>query len=219
MLGAWHLRVVQRGPHRGVGKTLPKPERGGATQWPHSAAQSLDLDSHRDQNRCRRRYATEPVLMVPGGSGSRFPLNSELCEAESGDVLSAPPLGPRFPTPLVDRMSILWAAACHVPSGGIAFLGLPYAAPPVGADRWAPPREPEPWSGVLECTRFGPVCPQGKVPGQRPEAPGGWLRDLPSEFDLRWGRRTRPQVKSERRAPASQRNLKFRTAAGSKTPS
>ena len=40
------------------------------------------------------------------------------------------------------------------------FLGLPYAAPPVGALRWRPPQPPRPWSGVRPATSFAPHCPQ-----------------------------------------------------------
>ena len=42
----------------------------------------------------------------------------------------------------------------------IAFKGVPYAAPPVGDLRWAPPEPPNPWSGVRDATRFAAVCPQ-----------------------------------------------------------
>jgi para-nitrobenzyl esterase len=37
-----------------------------------------------------------------------------------------------------------------------AFLGIPFAAPPVGALRWQPPQKAAPWSGVRDATRFGP---------------------------------------------------------------
>jgi para-nitrobenzyl esterase len=40
------------------------------------------------------------------------------------------------------------------------FLGLPYAAPPVGDLRWRPPASAKPWSGVLKAARFGPACAQ-----------------------------------------------------------
>jgi para-nitrobenzyl esterase len=37
-----------------------------------------------------------------------------------------------------------------------AFLGIPYAAPPVGALRWKPPEPPLPWDGIRPATEFGP---------------------------------------------------------------
>ncbi|WKV70322.1 carboxylesterase family protein [Streptomyces sp. PCS3-D2] len=43
-----------------------------------------------------------------------------------------------------------------------AFLGIPYAAPPVGPLRLAPPAPPAAWDGVREAAAFGPTAP--KVP-------------------------------------------------------
>ena len=40
------------------------------------------------------------------------------------------------------------------------FLGLPYAAPPVGPLRWRPPQPAAHWSGVRDATQYGPHCPQ-----------------------------------------------------------
>jgi para-nitrobenzyl esterase len=42
----------------------------------------------------------------------------------------------------------------------LAFLGIPYAAPPVGPLRWRPPLEPERWD-ARTATQFGAACPQG----------------------------------------------------------
>src|ERR1700677_3270820 len=40
------------------------------------------------------------------------------------------------------------------------FLGIPYAAPPVGPLRWQPPQPAASWSGVRDATQFAPHCPQ-----------------------------------------------------------
>jgi para-nitrobenzyl esterase len=42
----------------------------------------------------------------------------------------------------------------------IGFLGVPYAAPPFGANRMRPPVSPEHWQGVRDATRFGPTAPK-----------------------------------------------------------
>jgi para-nitrobenzyl esterase len=46
-----------------------------------------------------------------------------------------------------------------------AFLGIPYAKPPVGDLRWKPPVPADRWSGVRQATDFGPHCMQGPVYG------------------------------------------------------
>jgi para-nitrobenzyl esterase len=44
------------------------------------------------------------------------------------------------------------------------FLGIPYAAPPVGPLRWRPPQPAARWSGVRDATTFAPHCVQPPTP-------------------------------------------------------
>ncbi|XPP26810.1 MAG: carboxylesterase/lipase family protein [Leucobacter sp.] len=44
-------------------------------------------------------------------------------------------------------------------NGVRAFLGIPYAQPPLGPRRWRPPVPAAPWGEVRDATRFGPSAP------------------------------------------------------------
>ena len=50
---------------------------------------------------------------------------------------------------------------CGITVGGVnEWLGIPYAAPPVGPLRWQPPQPPTPWTTTLAATAFGNQCIQ-----------------------------------------------------------
>lgn len=47
-----------------------------------------------------------------------------------------------------------------VEDGSIHFRGVPYAKPPVGDLRWAPPQPAASWSETRDASQFGPACMQ-----------------------------------------------------------
>lgn len=52
-----------------------------------------------------------------------------------------------------------------------SYLGIPYAAPPVGPLRWRAPQPPISWTGVRDAKAYGSRCPQGQSSnGPRSEA-------------------------------------------------
>ncbi|MCE5327357.1 MAG: carboxylesterase family protein [Planctomycetaceae bacterium] len=68
-----------------------------------------------------------------------------------------------------EARELRWPPLLQIDSGPITgidddrcrvFLGIPYAAPPVGPLRWRPPAPVKPWQTVRNCTAFGPSCPQ-----------------------------------------------------------
>ena len=54
----------------------------------------------------------------------------------------------------------------QVESGVSVFLGVPYAAPPFGANRMLPPRPVPAWEGERDATAYGPTVPKGDYPPQ-----------------------------------------------------
>src|SRR6266487_685269 len=51
-----------------------------------------------------------------------------------------------------------------VADGVHTFKGIPYAAPPFGANRLRPPQPVSPWSGVRDALTYGPKAPQPPYP-------------------------------------------------------
>src|SRR5579859_1524921 len=45
-------------------------------------------------------------------------------------------------------------------NGAREFLGIPYAAPPTGANQWRPPQPFPPWQGTRPATKAGHDCAQ-----------------------------------------------------------
>ena len=43
---------------------------------------------------------------------------------------------------------------------GTAFLGIPFAAPPIGSLRWKAPAPVAPWVGIRMADHTGPACKQ-----------------------------------------------------------
>ncbi|HSQ62053.1 MAG TPA: carboxylesterase family protein [Polyangiaceae bacterium] len=70
------------------------------------------------------------------------------------DCSSAPSDGPLDVT--TDKGVVHGSSADGVRS----FLGIPFAAPPVGPLRFLPPTDAPAWSGARQATTFGPDCPQ-----------------------------------------------------------
>jgi len=56
--------------------------------------------------------------------------------------------------------------AADTTAGTYSWKGIPYANPPVGTLRWAPPQDPAPWTSPRTATAFGNACAQyGRIYG------------------------------------------------------
>ncbi|MEG3147111.1 carboxylesterase family protein [Sphingomonas sp. RT2P30] len=74
-----------------------------------------------------------------------------------GVPVGIPAMQPISSDPVVTTSGAV--AGTRIGDGVRAYLGIPYAAPPVGALRWAAPR-PVTWQGVRNTDRTGPECIQ-----------------------------------------------------------
>lgn len=63
--------------------------------------------------------------------------------------------------PLLRRVASGWLEGIRSPEHSVlCWLGIPYAAPPVGPLRWRAPQDPIPWEGIRPAKQFGPVSVQ-----------------------------------------------------------
>ena len=98
----------------------------------------------------RQRFVSAAAASLGLGL-SLLPLFDPLAQA------APPPEGPR--AAVVTKLGTLEG---EMQGGMRVFRGIPFAAPPVGALRWAPPQPAASWQGVRDATKFGADCP---VPG------------------------------------------------------
>ena len=73
-----------------------------------------------------------------------------------GGCGSEQPTAATLAQPVVEGGAIRGAQA----DGVWSYLGIPYAAPPVGELRWKPTQPVKPWKDVRACVKYGPSCPQ-----------------------------------------------------------
>jgi len=83
-------------------------------------------------------------------------------------AVSAPVRAQTAPQAAIESGRVAGLSLASLPHGG-AFLGIPYAAQPVGDLRWRAPQPPPHWNGVRKATEYGAACPQ---------APSPWLPEM-----------------------------------------
>ncbi|MBB6095310.1 para-nitrobenzyl esterase [Povalibacter uvarum] len=67
---------------------------------------------------------------------------------------------PPPPDPLVRTIDAGTVRGVEQPNGSLAWLGIPFAKPPVNELRWQAPQPVAPWQGVFEANQKLHVCPQ-----------------------------------------------------------
>jgi para-nitrobenzyl esterase len=87
---------------------------------------------------CMARSACADLSVTPTTAGG----------SSTGGTASAPPN-------VTTTHGVL--AGSNTAAGIHAYLGIPFASPPVGGLRWRPPQPLERWDGVRDATQFGPA--------------------------------------------------------------
>ena len=101
------------------------------------------------------------------------------------------------PTVRIDSGVVRGVRLAGLPKGG-EFLGIPYAAQPVGALRWRAPQPAPHWSGVREASAWGPACMQ---------RPSTWLpemlgvREMPTSEACLYVNVWTPEVRPAKKLP------------------
>jgi para-nitrobenzyl esterase len=123
----------------------------------------------------RRRHASVLVITAAlacgGDDASPAPVGEDTTAAStSGDSSGATTLAdttsgidacaPTEPLGVGVVLTSFGPVAGTLVDGVTSYLGVPYAAPPIGALRWQPPVDPTCWSETLVADSFGSMCAQ-----------------------------------------------------------
>src|SRR5262249_17589046 len=84
-------------------------------------------------------------------------------------------------------------------AGMRGFMGIPFAAPPMGPLRWRPPQPVKRWEGVLKADHFGCQCMQPESPATGGRGPAAAAAPAMSEDCLYLNVWTEAASASERR--------------------
>ncbi len=84
-------------------------------------------------------------------------------------AMLAPVVGMAGPTKVTIDSGVIVGIAM---AEGAVFKGVPFAAPPTGALRWAPPAPVAPWTVERTVSDFGANCPQKLAPNGAPNSGG-----------------------------------------------
>lgn len=98
-------------------------------------------------------------LSACGGGGGGAALGGGIVlppAAAPAPAPAAPPPAPDTTLAVTTEGTVAGTASADM----VAFLGIPYAQPPVGALRWAPPQPPAAHAATLQAKAFGNACPQ-----------------------------------------------------------
>jgi len=92
-----------------------------------------------------------------------------ICLAALGAFALAGLLAPTLAAPVATEGGLV----AGIEEGTVkVFRGIPYAAAPVGDNRWRAPQPAPAWDGVLNADSFSPICPQkGHYPPEAPPEP------------------------------------------------
>ncbi len=104
-----------------------------------------------------------PVAAAPSGQTIRYhtvyAAPATPVRQVTGDIFPSPAV-PVPPVPAVVTITGGQLHGSQPGDGSFAFKGIPFAEPPVGRLRWAPPQDVVPWQGVREALQSAPACLQ-----------------------------------------------------------